>query len=155
MSLSGDLEREHREIDQGIESFTSELAEAAGPRAAVLIDALDELRRHIYFEEELLFPPLQEAGLVPPLIVMRREHGDIWASMDDLTDGLASGADAASLRAVLDRLTVQLEIHNSKEEAIVYSAADGMIPEGVQDELRAQIGSVHQPDRWVCHAARQ
>jgi iron-sulfur cluster repair protein YtfE (RIC family) len=151
--LGKDLERKHAEIDQGIESFMSALAAGDRP-ATVLVEALDELRRHIYFEEELLFPPLHDAGMVPPLFVMRREHGEIWATMDALSDALASDADPGVVPDLVDRLTVQLREHNSKEEMIVYPAADGMIPAPTRDELVAELAEVRMPEQWVCEARR-
>ncbi|MGH9095167.1 MAG: hemerythrin domain-containing protein, partial [Acidimicrobiales bacterium] len=127
--MSKALEREHVEIDRGIDSFSSgpEGGEGGDSKTAGLTAALGELRRHIYFEEELLFPPLRDAGLVPPLLVMCQEHGEIWATMDALTVGVTSGADAALLRHLVDRLIAQLQEHNQKEEMIVYPAADRMI----------------------------
>lgn len=155
MPLSRDLEQEHRAIDRGIEAFASGLAATEAPRTAVLADALDELRRHIFLEEALLFPPLQEAGLVPPLVVMRREHGEIWASMDALAECVAPGADPGSLRQVLDRLRAQLDTHNAKEEAVVYPAADHALSAAAQDDLGSQLESLRMPSQWVCEAARR
>jgi hypothetical protein len=68
------LEREHREVDEGIEAF------ADGPPAGQrdrkpLIRAIHALRRHIYLEEVFLSPPLRAAGLVAPVLVMLREYG--------------------------------------------------------------------------------
>lgn len=153
MTLREGLERDHAEIDRGIESFASELA-TGHPRIATLTDSLDELRRHIYFEEELLFPLLHEAGLVPPLFVMRREHGEIWATVDALSAALASGSDPAFLGDLVDQLTARLEAHNSKEETIVYPAAEWMIDLPTRGELAGMLASVKRPDQWVCEAAR-
>ena len=55
-SLAAALQREHHEIDAGIERFLR-----AGDVGA-LTRAVRALRRHIYFEEEFLFPPLAGAG---------------------------------------------------------------------------------------------
>lgn len=153
MSLHKDLEHEHREIDQGIESFTAGSGDVAS-RTGALADALRSLRRHIYVEEELLFPVLQDGGLVPPLVVMRREHGEMWESMDEVSEGLASGADPSALRGSVDQLVAQIQTHNMKEESIVYPAVDRMIPEPAQGELGAQLASAAMPDAWICEAAR-
>lgn len=153
MTLSRDLEREHAEIDQGIAAFGAGL-EVGDPAVASLTAALDELRRHIYFEEEQLFPPLQQAGLVPPLFVMRREHGEIWATMDALSAELTSEADSAVVRKLVADLVSQLQDHNMKEEMIVYPAADRMIAAPVLDELSASLALVSRPAGWVCEAAR-
>ena len=55
-SLAAALEQEHREIDDGIAAFTA----VPGDRHA-LARAIGALRRHIYLEEEILFPLLSQA----------------------------------------------------------------------------------------------
>jgi regulator of cell morphogenesis and NO signaling len=85
-----------------------------------LKEAMGALRRHIFLEEAFLFPPLREAGLVAPVFVMLREHGEIWDSLD--ATAAQVGGDAAE-RTVDERcrtLLGQLERHNSKEEPILY-----------------------------------
>ena len=49
---------------------------------APVVRAMESLRRHIFLEEQLLFPPLREAGMIAPVLVMLREHGEIWQSLD-------------------------------------------------------------------------
>ena len=56
-SLAAALEQEHQEIDAGISTFT---ASPGDPQP--LTRAIRALRRHIYLEEEFLFPLLGEAG---------------------------------------------------------------------------------------------
>lgn len=75
-TLASVLEREHREIDEGIVAYESRLA-AGVDEPALLHRAMDALRRHIYLEEEFLFPPLRAVGMVAPVFVMLREHGEI------------------------------------------------------------------------------
>src|SRR5699024_5483125 len=79
--LSAALEREHREIDTGIEQYTTGVG-AGGVDTAPLKRAMEGLRRHIYLEEEFLFPPLRAGGLMAPLFVMVKEHGELWQTMD-------------------------------------------------------------------------
>ena len=88
VSLAAAFTAEHHDIDAGIEQY---LADTAAPdprqRAVPLQNAMAALRRHIYLEEEIVFPNLPKGALMMPLMVMRREHGEIWQRMDaDLTD---------------------------------------------------------------------
>lgn len=148
------LEREHREIDAGIEAFTESLTRGEfGPEP--LRRAMDTLRRHIYLEEEFLFPPLRTAGLVGPVLVMLREHGELWQSMGALEALLAEGADAgtATVRDRCRELLAQLDRHNSKEEPIVYPQAERVLTESATAELRTLIASGELPEGWVCRAA--
>src|SRR5690348_4105838 len=80
-TLAAALEREHREIDAGIECF------ASGSRhgdALSLSGAIRALRRHIYLEEEFLFPSLREGAqaLSAAVPAMLREHGQLWDVLD-------------------------------------------------------------------------
>jgi regulator of cell morphogenesis and NO signaling len=63
-ALGTALEHEHREIDAGIDAFRAAAADGESetePDGAVssLQRAIDALRRHIYLEEEFLFPAMQ------------------------------------------------------------------------------------------------
>ncbi|MGH3743966.1 MAG: hemerythrin domain-containing protein [Mycobacteriales bacterium] len=151
-ALSAALEREHREIDRGIEASAATTDGVPDPTGA-LTRAMDALRRHIYLEEALLFPSLRDR-LVAPIFVMLREHGQLWSTMAELEDALAgqgSGPTVADVRAVL---MTQLETHNGKEEPIIYPHADTALPAAAATALREFLATGVTPAGWVCHAAR-
>jgi hypothetical protein len=148
-SLGAALEREHREIDEGIEAFTAEPASARDPRP--LTGAIRALRRHIYLEEEFLFPPLRGAGLVAPVLVMLREHAQIWATLDALDRELSAGDTELAL---CRRLTVELLHHNLKEEKILYPQVDEVLAEPMAARARDFLDSGELPGGWVCQRAR-
>lgn len=149
--LAAALEREHREIDSGIEAYT---ASAGGNDTSPLLRSMAGLRRHIYLEETFLFPPLRAGGLMMPIMVMLREHGELWRSMDALDELIADGAEPAALIAACRELLAQLDKHNMKEEPIIYPRADdGLSPEAAE-ELAAFIEAGRMPDGWVCEGAR-
>jgi hypothetical protein len=146
-SLATALEREHREIDAGIAAFT---AAPQDPRP--LLTAIRALRRHIYLEEEFLFPLLCEAepGLMAPALVMLREHAQIWAGLDALEREPAAGTAPALGRQV----AVQLLHHNLKEEKVLYPRADAVLPPAAAERLRAFLESGDLPEGWACLRAR-
>ncbi|MGV0634702.1 hemerythrin domain-containing protein [Mycolicibacillus trivialis] len=146
-SLSAILEREHHEIDAGIEAFVADADPAA------LTTALDALRRHIYLEEVLLFPPLRVGGLMMPIMVMIREHGEMWQLMDALSARLAEGADPATLAPTCRELLALLERHNSKEEPVIYPHADADMPPQAATKLMKFIETGTTPEGWVCQQA--
>ncbi len=152
--LSVVLEREHHEIDSGITTFIEKL-DGGWVQPEPLSAALEALRRHIYLEEIILFPPIREAGLTMPIFVMMREHGELWRTMGALTDLLADGADSEQLRDTCRQLLGQLEQHNSKEEPIIYPHADTDLPAQVSAELARFIETGRTPDGWVCQQAGQ
>ena len=55
---SVELAREHREIDNGIQTVIEKLV-CGSVRHELLTETLAALRRHIYLEEVFLFPPLR------------------------------------------------------------------------------------------------
>ena len=152
-TLAAALLREHREIDEGIEAFTSQHPDGKA-QTEPLTRAIAALRRHIYLEEEFLFPPLRMGGMMAPVFVMLREHGEMWKTLDALDAEL--GKDGAST-AVLDlcgELIPQINAHNAKEEPIIYAQADAALEEGTAAELKAFIDSGRMPQGWVCQQAR-
>ncbi len=152
-TLGQALEIEHREIDGGIEQFVAALdAGGTPPDPAPLTAALSGLRRHIYLEEEFLFPPLKAAGLMGPIFVMLREHGMLWRQMDTV-ESLLPSADTAAVRQACLELLSLLDDHNSKEEPIIYTQADGILGAEAGGELLDFLESGTTPDGWVAGAA--
>lgn len=150
--LSVVLQREHHEIDSAIAAFIEKL-DAGGVQPELLSVALQALRRHIYLEETILFPPIREAGMTMPIFVMMREHGELWRAMDVLADLLIDRADNEKLRVACHRLLGQLEQHNTKEEPIIYPYADNDLPAQVSVELTRFIETGRLPGGWVCQQA--
>jgi regulator of cell morphogenesis and NO signaling len=146
------LEREHRQIDAGVESFSAGLAQGGG-EAEPLTRAIEALRRHIYLEEAFLFPPMRDK-LAIPMSVMVREHGEIWRTLDALEAKLGEDGADPSMLAVCEELVEQLDRHNSKEEPIFYTQADAALTPAASVELQAFIDSGQMPDGWDCQAAR-
>lgn len=153
-TIAAALEREHRDIDGGIEAFSAALATGSS-QTGPLNRAMEGLRRHIYLEEQFLFPPLREAGMVGPLFVMVREHGQLWNTMQALDAALAENEAGESVAGLCEQLIAQLQAHNSKEEPIVYPQADAVLTPDATAHLRAFLHSGELPDGWVCQAAQR
>ena len=151
-ALAAALEREHREIDEGIEAFLA--SQVDGPaRIEPLRQAIEGLRRHIFLEEEFLFSPLRDAGLVAPIFVMLREHGEIWDRLDALDAQLAINPDAVATSDICRALLARLESHNSKEEPILYPQADVVLSGAASASLSSFLASGRMPEGWVCARA--
>ena len=151
-TLGAALEREHREIDAGIAAFTSGQPEKANPIES-LTRAIAGLRRHLYLEEEFLFPPMRPT-LAIPMIVMLREHGELWRTLDTLEARLGEGGPDASVQEVCSELVTRLDKHNSKEEPIFYTQADTTLTASANVQLKAFLESGQMPAGWVCQGAR-
>ncbi len=100
---------------------------------------LQGLKRHIVWEEDVLFPwyeaktGVQDAG---PTAVMRLEHREIGQALEALHDKVRQ-ADADCLNEV-NRLKQVLSVHNQKEECVLYPSLDSLlIPAEVAEIFRA------------------
>jgi uncharacterized protein (DUF2249 family) len=99
------------------------------------------LRRHIAFEEHLLFPVFEARSGLPsgggPTRVMRGEHREIEQMLQDLADRFRNGScSLAGPRAVFHAV---LRDHNSKEESVLYPITDRLLSPEERDELIARI----------------
>ena len=146
-TLAQALEREHREIDGGIEEYAAS-GDDADP--APLMRAMAGLRRHIYLEEEFIFPPLKDAGMTMPVFVMLREHGELWNAMDALDAMLAADTASDALQNACRELLAKLDSHNSKEEPIIYPQADAVLSPEAGEQLHAFLESGRMPEGWRC-----
>lgn len=151
-TLAEALQAEHTEIDAGIEAFTAGVA-AGDPPADAMLRVLAAQRRHIYLEEAILFPPLRQAGLFAPVMVMLMEHGRMWRVMDELEPLLTSGATDPRVTDLCQQLVDLLASHNPKEEQIIYPAADATLTDSAGSVLRGFLESGSMPDGWVCEKA--
>lgn len=151
--VAHELESEHHSIDDQLAEFVADLGEGK-VSAEHFRAASTELQHHIHVEEELLFPPLKAAGMIPPVLVMLREHGEIWDVLDVIERLLADDQpDVPSLRQQCERLTAQLEAHNMKEERILYPSADSTLSPGDLDAVGQALVDGDLPDGWRAEMA--
>lgn len=148
-SLAEALEAEHHFIDAELESFAAAVAAGTADAEAVK-DAFELLRRHIYVEEEFLFPPLRSGGLMMAIQVMLREHADIWRQMDALEEMLEQEPASELIISACRTLLETLEAHNAKEEPIVYPEADKVIAEADATDLLKFLENGQMPEDWIC-----
>lgn len=147
-TLAQALEREHTQIDAGVAAYRED-----GDRAA-LRAAAEALRRHIYLEETFLFPQVSRAGHAPEIVVMLREHAQLWQVLDQL-DGSQGAGDEGADRLLCTRLVGQLLHHNLKEENDVYPLAEEVLDATGTGELRTALESATLPHGWICYGARR
>lgn len=129
-NVSETLLEEHRQIDAGLTDLINGTCCLVGEDQASarrsFIAATGVLLEHIRFEEEALFPLLEErVGLSPdqgPTAVMRQEHGQFKALIQNAVKNLEAG-NGEGFRASLRSLLQGLGEHNFKEERILYPMA--------------------------------
>ena len=152
-TLASALEREHREIDAGIDSFTS--GSRAGD-ALSLSGAIQALRRHIYLEEEFLFPSLRQGprALSAAVLVMLREHGEMWDVLDLLEREIVTASRGETALTLCRQLVDMLAPHHVKEEEILYAAADDLLTRPAEVRLRGFLAYARLPEGWSCEMAQ-
>lgn len=118
---------DHRAIDRvwaEVEA-AADFAEAAD--AASRFDAA--LRRHLAWEEDVLFPTFEDAtghhGFGPTEI-MRGEHGQMRAVLEEMARCVAEG-NRTGLEEQGDTLMMLIQQHNAKEEGMLYPMTDQAI----------------------------
>ena len=98
------------------------------------------LKRHIRFEEEILFPTFEEkTGLSPangPTEVMREEHREIERLIEAIGRVFSGEGAALPLRDDLQHVLGQ---HNLKEERVLYPGTDQCLDPEERDALVARI----------------
>jgi hemerythrin-like domain-containing protein len=151
-TLAAALEKEHQDIDAGIAAFIGALA-GGKPPVDTMRRALAAHRRHIFLEETMLFPPLRSGGLFAAVLVMLREHGQMWQLMDQLEPLVVAGGTDSAVPELCEKFVTLIAAHNLKEEATIYSKADEILTAPASDELRAFMASGTMPDGWVCEKA--
>lgn len=147
--LSATFEREHREIDHALLAVNDHVIDLHR-----LVDAVHTLRRHIYAEEEFMFPALREAGLTGPVLVMLREHAEMWQLLDDIDAQIAAEGAAHQLCDAAARLLGMLQRHNPKEETILYPQVDAVIDAEPASMLRQILVGGDLPEGWRCQHLR-
>lgn len=142
------MERQHRQIDTGIKA----VIDGDGSYVA-LAKSLQLLYLHIYVEEQHLFPPLETFGITMPVFVMKKEHAEMWPYMQELDAACARKAPLADMQRTALALFRLLQVHNPKEEEVVYTAADRLVTETPQPSWLAALQSAEMPEGWVCALA--
>lgn len=142
------LGRQHRQIDAGVKGIVD-----GDGNLAALGSSLKLLRLHVFVEEELLFPPLAQSGLAMPVFVMKREHGEMWPLLIELNHACMIAAPVSGLHDSAEWLMRRLNVHNPKEEEIVYTAADRLVAGAPDGPLTKALAAAEVPAGWVCAMA--
>ncbi|MBK5964586.1 hypothetical protein CCR95_10940 [Thiocystis minor] len=98
------------------------------------------MERHFVFEEEVLFPPLENVSPLSagPTEMMRQQHTQIRQLLADLGEA-ASAGDAAEYAGLGETLHFMIQQHNAQEEGMLYPLADRALgEEGAR--LAARLG---------------
>jgi len=123
-TITSYFEADHDRLDSLFKAYSEKKREDVKLAKPYFREFLKGLRRHIVWEEEVLFPFFEKAtGMTSgPTEVMRQEHRVIGPIMDRIHDKVRqANADTDAEEA---ELLAVLTAHNDKEENILYPAID-------------------------------
>ncbi|MCL4314870.1 MAG: hemerythrin domain-containing protein [Candidatus Thermoplasmatota archaeon] len=115
-------------------------------------DSFEEFRsgllRHIYLEEEIVFPAVLKNSpeLRGQIAGLEMEHASVAMIMGKIADEIQTGNIIKS-RKYLDEIERILAVHNSVESSGVYLK--------IPDNISMDIHSVVIPEGWVCRKLRK
>lgn len=150
-SVSELLQSEHRWIDQRLEQFGQGLDQGQ-VSGNPFQEVREFLHHHIYLEEEILFPKVEDRGLMGPAEVMAQEHGEICTYLNGVGELIAAGASAQRVQAAFTALRSLLEEHNFKEEMVLYPSADRLLGPEELAQMLQELMEAQMPANWVCRA---
>lgn len=143
------LERDHHRIDGFFADFEASLGTGTIDTEA-LAEGSGGLRHHIWVEEKFHFPAMRAAGLFGPVMVMLREHGQLWDLLDRMEDQARAAVDVDELTTTWQAFSETLEAHNEKEEKILYPAGDEILDVSLGEEILEKMKSPDIPTGWTC-----
>lgn len=128
------LQEDHERLDRLLDAFRTSTPEPSQVRRARFAPFDQGLRQHIRFEEERLFPALQEGGSVgsPAIDLLIDEHRRILDVLQRIRGRLEGDSGSAELE---EELVNVLWAHNAREEGALYPALVRTLPPAVNGKL--------------------
>lgn len=130
------MSKDHDRLDALFSAFKKTKDENQKQAKALFSQFDTGLRRHIVWEEEILFPAFEEqVGMknMGPIAVMRMEHSRIKEWLDQIGQKLEENK--FETEGSEESLIAVLKSHNDKEEKILYPWIDRSIGEEMLTEM--------------------
>ncbi len=146
MRVQDILERDHEAETKRIKSILK-LAENGKfvPDSFELFQ--QNLKKHIYIEEQFVFPSLLEGDpdLRGPLAGLEMEHASLWMLMDRIESEILD-SNFTKTPKYLDEILRILTVHNDLESRNIYPR--------IVDDSSLLIDEIVRPEGWVCKRYR-
>lgn len=150
MKIGELFRKDHERLDSVIKGFRKSL-ESGTPDKEYLSQLIQGLHRHIYWEEELLFPLAKPYTADEAIIEeFNTDHGLIWNNLAELEAGVAQGLPPGRLELILDEMGDVLEAHNVDEEHQIYARVDEVCDARTAAEFVARVEKADVPQGWRC-----
>ncbi len=147
MSIRELLERDHDQehgklVEASISMSRGEFEENS------FMEFVSNIRRHIYIEEEIIFPDLVYlySDMKGPISGLEMEHASLWMLIDRILEETASGTIRKSAK-YLEEIERILAVHNALESANIYPK--------IKDERIPELERISIPEGWICRRLRR
>lgn len=140
-SISEFLTADHRHCDELFAAAAQTAEHGDWAQCRERFDAFHQaLKHHMAIEEQVLFPAFEQATGISegPTRVMRHEHQEMLALLDDVSVAIAAG-DAARFRGSVESFTALMTLHSAKEENVLYPMCDEVLPDLSGEELSETV----------------
>lgn len=120
------LGSDHRACDDLFAAAEENVAQRNWDLGGTLFDQFYKaMERHFAMEEDVLFPAFEAktGNAMGPTQVMRMEHAQMRALMDDMKAAVAAG-NSTDYLGLSETLNMLVQQHNLKEENMLYPMAD-------------------------------
>lgn len=142
-TISDFLAPDHKRCDELFAAAEAAAAKGDWDEAAAGFGCFrTALLHHFAMEEEVMFPAFEtRTGMKQgPTAVMRNEHRQMTALLDQLSDAMAN-RDANAYLGESDTLLILMQQHNVKEEQMLYRMADQALV-GDLDQLLERMRAI-------------
>ncbi len=132
---------DHDKLDNKIKMYSAEKLVDIGQAESIFLFFKSELERHIIWEEDILFPVFErKTGIKDggPTSVMRMEHVQIKNYLQEIKRKLHAKKIQDPCKEEVDLLKL-LELHNQKEENILYPGVDNLTNEQEKKKMIKQM----------------
>ncbi len=144
MIISSYMKNEHRECDTlfaGAEEAIALSEWEVGEERFLLF--ANEVLTHFKKEEEELFPTFeaQTGNTEGPTRVMRYEHEQVKGLIGKMAEAIEK-KDRDACLSLAESMMILLQQHNMKEEQMLYSMCDNILPPEIKEETLAKMKEV-------------
>ena len=140
-TITAFLTIDHRHCDDLFAAAAQAAERGDWARCRERFDAFRQaLMRHMTIEEQMLFPAFEQATGISegPTRVMRHEHQELLARLDDVSAAISAG-DAARFLASVGSFTALMTLHSTKEENVLYPMCDEVLPDFSGEKLSETV----------------
>ncbi|MCL4399071.1 hemerythrin domain-containing protein [Candidatus Parvarchaeota archaeon] len=151
--LNDILQDDHARIAISLNNFWDGLKTGRVDTAGFLT-AEKELKNHIFWEEEVLFPAVRNGETEGLIKRLEGDHGGIW----NLLTAISSLIKDNRLEECYKRTTALINVlllHDKTEEETIYLTFESLPDKKKRQLILSELDKVSVPESWTCKILRK